>query len=1162
MKICPICSAEFSNEMSVCPHDGARLLVSREWEVGTVVSGKYRILGKIGRGGMGIVYKAEHITLEELRALKVMDPQLCSDPKFLQRFRREAQAARRLRDENIVRVDDLDQADDGSMFIAMEYVEGVGLRQLMTRTRGPLAVPRALAIARDIAGALAVAHSHGMVHRDIKPDNILLARDAYGRDVPKVLDFGLVGMRESSTQLSTRGPLGTPAYAPPEQWRGMPASELDGRADLYALGMVLYEMLSGKLPFEARTQDGWMRAHLDQKPEPPSVHNPDVTPDVDGLVLRLLEKDRENRFATAEEVVDEIRMIEAQAAWGAVTVPPERGGDKVRSTPPRTPVQVPPRTPPRTPAPTPPRTPTPVPPAPLPAKSSAAESPLPEQEEVPEVGGEGDLPVTVVSKQEKKRKTPVRKEKTAPEPPQPSEMASRDEGFDLPALLGVHASRFLPGRAVGFGIGMLWVVWLFSAMLDGAVDLGGWAFLYAVISVTYLILALCVSFRYFRSPWVAVPIAVLVHSILISTLQWFVVPSLQDFEIKGKEAWIGMGLRYYCEAAFLLSIAVVTRRFKKLILGLPAGAFVGMFLTFVVPILVENKPLDSDGIVPVVGFFSILLVAFSASVFIGVMASGDRTAPTAIGLQSEPFAGWQLWFAAAILVPVGLGAWLVSVAPTRQPPVIEYFRAEPEEITLVQKGTLSWRVQNGRVRSPVRIHSDSGEALPIAAIFGFSAEGTLSVSPTKTTTYTLTARGYSGEVEQKVTIRVRPLLSIRPNDTSPNPSPRVAVNILEAVGSGKRVASLRQDDYFLPSTASANSYQNVRMIQGRAFTSAEIQGLASMLMLQESVASTLFPNGDAVGQQVRIGSSTYTVVGVFRIAKPQAAVPPPATIPAAQSPRTFPAVAPAASAPAPVTPEEQFQLAAKYEKEYRANEATLWYGKAAEQGHAKAQMMYGKRLILYEKKPDEGLNWMRKAALQGDAQAQLELADTLGWWNGRAAYPGVQKNYAEAKEWYRKSMTLGNAQAAYHLATAASVAGENEESCRAARFAADRGYVSDYKYAVGTFHQVAECYRNGWGVPRDNNEALRWYRLSAQKGDSTSMTSLAQAYEFGQLGVPVDWTEVYFWRLLWVENIKESDRNASHRDYLQKAEARLNSGQIESAKRRLADWLRQYPLRP
>lgn len=323
MKICPQCDTEHPSHHSICPTDGAVLIEVRSWEPGTIVKGKYRILALVGRGGMGIVYKAEHIGLEEVRALKVMSSTLCGDPAFAQRFRREAQAARKLHHANAVHVDDLDQAEDGSLFIAMDYVDGGTLGKLLDSTAGPLSIERALDIARGIAEGLAAAHALGMVHRDIKPDNIVLARDRHGRDMPKILDFGIVAMKESSNTRITRGPLLTPDYAPPEQWRGTPASELDGRADLYALGCVLYEMLTGQTPFHAHNYEGWMFQHLTETPTPPSALQPELAqmPGLDALVLKLLAKDREARPASAEAFLDELSRLKSSPATPAVKPP-------------------------------------------------------------------------------------------------------------------------------------------------------------------------------------------------------------------------------------------------------------------------------------------------------------------------------------------------------------------------------------------------------------------------------------------------------------------------------------------------------------------------------------------------------------------------------------------------------------------------------------------------------------------------------------------------------------------------------------------------------------------------------------------------------------------------------------------------------------------------
>jgi len=203
----------------------------------------------------------------------------------------------------------------------MDYIEGVSLRQLLQATKGPLPIARALWIARGMAEGLNAAHSLGMVHRDIKPENILLARDSEGRDVPKILDFGIVAMREGSTSLS-QGLLLTAAYGSPEQWRGMKAAELDGRADLYALGVSLYEMLAGRLPLHAHTDAGWMHAHLEETPPPPSQFNPELAqlPAIDELVLKLLAKDRDNRLKDAHAFLNELNLLDAQLSWGQATI--------------------------------------------------------------------------------------------------------------------------------------------------------------------------------------------------------------------------------------------------------------------------------------------------------------------------------------------------------------------------------------------------------------------------------------------------------------------------------------------------------------------------------------------------------------------------------------------------------------------------------------------------------------------------------------------------------------------------------------------------------------------------------------------------------------------------------------------------------------------------
>ncbi|HWG21903.1 MAG TPA: serine/threonine-protein kinase [Terracidiphilus sp.] len=296
---------------------------SQELAPGSTIRGKYRIVRTLGRGGMGVVYLAEHLFLGGRAALKFLSPELSRERHFIQRFRNEARAGFQLRHPNIVEVMDLDQAEDGSLFIAMEYVDGISLRGLMEAESDPhfqrearQPIETSLRIARGIASGLAAAHARGIVHRDIKPENILFVQTASG-DVPKIADFGIASMLEGVTlRTGTRGLMLTPEYASPEQWRGMASGEIDGRADLYALGGVLYEMLTGRSAFHASTVEGWMFQHLQQSPRPPSELRPEIGnyPGLEELMLRLLAREREDRPDSAEEFLRELSAVEDRTA--------------------------------------------------------------------------------------------------------------------------------------------------------------------------------------------------------------------------------------------------------------------------------------------------------------------------------------------------------------------------------------------------------------------------------------------------------------------------------------------------------------------------------------------------------------------------------------------------------------------------------------------------------------------------------------------------------------------------------------------------------------------------------------------------------------------------------------------------------------------------------
>ena len=317
MKSCPICDTAYPDQHATCPSDGAVLIVSHELAIGSLVRGKYRIVSKLGQGGMGVVYLAEHLMLGGNAALKFLAGDLGKDPKFIKRFRMEARAAHQLRHPNIVEVTDLDQSEDGSLFIAMEYVAGKSLRGALDEERSGFSVPRALELARGIVSGLAAAHAHGTVHRDVKPENVLLAHTANGRELPKVLDFGIAAMADSATQSNmTRGLLLTPSYAAPEQWMEMPAAEMDGRTDLYALGCVFFEMLTGRTPFHAHNMESCRRQHMEETPRLPSELRPELADwtGLDGLVMRLLAKNRDDRPQDAEalSLLDSVQIAPGQ----------------------------------------------------------------------------------------------------------------------------------------------------------------------------------------------------------------------------------------------------------------------------------------------------------------------------------------------------------------------------------------------------------------------------------------------------------------------------------------------------------------------------------------------------------------------------------------------------------------------------------------------------------------------------------------------------------------------------------------------------------------------------------------------------------------------------------------------------------------------------------
>jgi serine/threonine-protein kinase len=275
-------------------------------EAGAVLAGRYRIERLLSRGGMGAVFEATQLGLDRAVAVKMLLPALSRDEKMRERFRREARSAASLRHPNIIQIYDYGISDHGP-YIVMEYVRGLSLRELLRQ--GPLAIEQAVEWMSQICSAMATAHAAGIIHRDIKPDNILIEEQAGGGSTAKVLDFGIAKIREAQaeeaeTNLTGANIIGSPAYMSPEQCQAAP---LDARSDIYSLGIVLYEMLTGATPFGKLPPAAMMMHHVSSRPARPSEARGEISDALDAVLAKVLAKDREMRFATASEFAAELR---------------------------------------------------------------------------------------------------------------------------------------------------------------------------------------------------------------------------------------------------------------------------------------------------------------------------------------------------------------------------------------------------------------------------------------------------------------------------------------------------------------------------------------------------------------------------------------------------------------------------------------------------------------------------------------------------------------------------------------------------------------------------------------------------------------------------------------------------------------------------------------
>ena len=298
--VCPTCGERSAAGLRFCPQDGSRLEAAPAGSppaatrkappslVGKVLADRYRLVRKIGEGGMGEVYEAQHVYIDRRVAIKTLRAEILANPEATSRFQQEARAASTIGHENIVSIEDFGQLEGGAVYMAMEYLEGCSLAERVRRGP-PLERAEILDVLRQVCRGLGAAHDKGIIHRDMKPENIFLARgqrERAGHTAVKILDFGIAKVQHrgggaAGAQLTQTGAVfGTPFYMSPEQALGKP---LDGRTDVYSVGVILYELFAGRVPFEGDSFMAILSQHITAAPLPPSRMAPPRPPGATGL---------------------------------------------------------------------------------------------------------------------------------------------------------------------------------------------------------------------------------------------------------------------------------------------------------------------------------------------------------------------------------------------------------------------------------------------------------------------------------------------------------------------------------------------------------------------------------------------------------------------------------------------------------------------------------------------------------------------------------------------------------------------------------------------------------------------------------------------------------------------------------------------------------------
>jgi len=323
---CSACNQSFTPDHVWCPNDGAllvKLKAAKDLLIGRVFEGRYQIKSALGEGGMGTVYRGVQLSLDREVAIKVIHANLAADRNTAKRFLREARLSSRLNQPNIINVYEFGQTDDGILYLAMELLKGRSLHQVIQSQF--MELERIQRICLQLCDALEAAHNQGIIHRDLKPGNIMILDEPVGRDLLKVLDFGLAKslVNDSTNITNTNALMGTPLYMSPEQVEGRPS---DQRSDLYSLGCILYQMLTGRPPFVGDTINAVLSAHLRDAPAPLPER---VPPELTAMMARMLAKNPDERVGSAAEIRDVLNGIDVsrglagsrRAETGASTVP-------------------------------------------------------------------------------------------------------------------------------------------------------------------------------------------------------------------------------------------------------------------------------------------------------------------------------------------------------------------------------------------------------------------------------------------------------------------------------------------------------------------------------------------------------------------------------------------------------------------------------------------------------------------------------------------------------------------------------------------------------------------------------------------------------------------------------------------------------------------------